>query len=72
MACWTQQQGNFYDGRVGIMSPDGTRVGTYAPAEYRDWIAEHVEPWTYLNSVPQEGRLEGSVGVVEAVSGVAQ
>jgi F420-non-reducing hydrogenase large subunit len=23
-------------------------VGTYAPAEYRDWIAEHVEPWTYL------------------------
>ena len=23
---------NFYDGRVGIMSPDGTRVGTYAPA----------------------------------------
>jgi F420-non-reducing hydrogenase large subunit len=39
---------NFYDGRVGITSPDGTRVGTYAPAEYRDWIAEHVEPWTYL------------------------
>jgi F420-non-reducing hydrogenase large subunit len=39
---------NFYDGQVSIMSPDGTRVGTYAPAEYRDWIAEHVEPWTYL------------------------
>jgi F420-non-reducing hydrogenase large subunit len=39
---------NFYDGRVGIMSPDGKRVGTYAPAEYRDWIAERVEPWTYL------------------------
>ncbi|HEX7613402.1 MAG TPA: nickel-dependent hydrogenase large subunit, partial [Candidatus Limnocylindrales bacterium] len=39
---------NFYDGKVSIMSPDGERVGTYAPAEYRDWIAEHVEPWTYL------------------------
>jgi F420-non-reducing hydrogenase large subunit len=39
---------NFYDGRVGIMSPDGERIGTYAPAEYRDWIAERVEPWTYL------------------------
>jgi F420-non-reducing hydrogenase large subunit len=39
---------NFYDGRVGIMSPDGERIGTYAPAEYREWIAEHVEPWTYL------------------------
>jgi F420-non-reducing hydrogenase large subunit len=39
---------NFYDGRIGIMSPDGERVGTYAPAEYRDWVAERVEPWTYL------------------------
>jgi F420-non-reducing hydrogenase large subunit len=39
---------NFYDGRVSIMSPEGTRLGTYEPAEYRDWIAEHVEPWTYL------------------------
>jgi F420-non-reducing hydrogenase large subunit len=39
---------NFYDGQVSIMSPDGVRVGTYAPADYRDWIAEHVEPWTYL------------------------
>ncbi|HEY6014630.1 MAG TPA: nickel-dependent hydrogenase large subunit, partial [Candidatus Limnocylindrales bacterium] len=27
---------------------DGESLGTYAPAEYRDWIAEHVEPWTYL------------------------
>jgi F420-non-reducing hydrogenase large subunit len=39
---------NFYDGKVGVMSPDGERIGIYAPAEYRDWIAEHVEPWTYL------------------------
>jgi F420-non-reducing hydrogenase large subunit len=39
---------NFYDGKVGVMSPDGERIGIYAPAEYRDWIAERVEPWTYL------------------------
>jgi F420-non-reducing hydrogenase large subunit len=39
---------NFYDGRVSVMSPDGKRAGTYAPHEYNDWIAEHVEPWTYL------------------------
>jgi F420-non-reducing hydrogenase large subunit len=37
-----------YDGRVSVMAPDGERLGTYAPADYRDWIAEHVEPWTYL------------------------
>jgi F420-non-reducing hydrogenase large subunit len=39
---------NFYDGHVSVMSPDGKRLGKYAPAEYTDWIAERVEPWTYL------------------------
>jgi F420-non-reducing hydrogenase large subunit len=38
----------FYDGRISVVAPDGKQFGTYAPAEYRDWIAEHVEPWTYL------------------------
>ncbi len=39
---------NFCDGVVSITSPDGVRIGTYTPAEYQDWIAERVEPWTYL------------------------
>ena len=39
---------NFYDGKVSIVDPDGKRLGKYAPHEYTDWIAEHVEPWTYL------------------------
>ena len=39
---------NFYDGKVSIVDPEGTRIGKYAPSEYTDWIAEHVEPWTYL------------------------
>ncbi len=39
---------NFYDGRISIVDPDGKRLGKYAPEEYTDWIAEHVEPWTYL------------------------
>ena len=39
---------NFYDGLVSVMAPDGERIGKYAAAEYRDWIAERVEPWTYL------------------------
>ena len=36
------------DGKVRVVAPDGEPLGTYAPADYRDWIAEHVEPWTYL------------------------
>jgi F420-non-reducing hydrogenase large subunit len=39
---------NFYDGKVSVVDPDGKRIGKYAPAEYTDWIAERVEPWTYL------------------------
>jgi len=39
---------NFYDGKVSVVDPDGNRLGKYAPPEYRDWIAERVEPWTYL------------------------
>ncbi len=39
---------NFYDGRVSVVDPDGRRIGDYAPQEYTDWIAERVEPWTYL------------------------
>ena len=39
---------NFYDGLVSVVDPDGERIGKYAPHEYTDWIAERVEPWTYL------------------------
>ena len=39
---------NFYDGKVSVVAPDGERIGKYAPHEYTDWIAERVEPWTYL------------------------
>lgn len=39
---------NFYDGLVSVVAPDGTRIGKYGPNEYTDWIAERVEPWTYL------------------------
>ncbi len=43
-----QNRVNFYDGRVSVVDPDGKRLGTYAPHEYTEWIAERVEPWTYL------------------------
>jgi F420-non-reducing hydrogenase large subunit len=43
-----QNRVNFYDGRVSVVSPDGERLGAYAPHEYTDWISERVEPWSYL------------------------
>jgi F420-non-reducing hydrogenase large subunit len=39
---------NFYDGNVRVVDPDGKEFAKYAPHEYLDNIAEHVEQWTYL------------------------
>lgn len=39
---------NFYDGKINVVAPDGEKLGSYAPNEYPEWIAERVEPWTYL------------------------
>jgi len=39
---------NFYDGKVRVVDPDGKEFVKYAPREYLDHVAEHVEPWTYV------------------------
>ena len=39
---------NFYDGKVRVVDPDGKEFIKYAPREYLEHLAEHVEPWTYL------------------------
>lgn len=39
---------NFYDGKIRVIAPDGKEFAKYAPREYLDHIAEHVEPWTYV------------------------
>ncbi len=39
---------NFYDGMIRVVAPDGTQLAKYEAKDYRDHIAEHVEPWTYL------------------------
>jgi len=39
---------NFYDGKVRVVDCQGAEICKYAPLEYADHVAEHVEPWTYL------------------------
>ncbi len=39
---------NFYDGMVRVVDPDGVEFVKYAPHEYTEHIAEHVEPYSYL------------------------
>jgi F420-non-reducing hydrogenase large subunit len=39
---------NFYEGKIRITGPDGKEFVKYDPKDYRDHIAERVEPWSYL------------------------
>ncbi|MBN1964617.1 MAG: Ni/Fe hydrogenase subunit alpha [Anaerolineae bacterium] len=39
---------NFYDGKIRVVDPDGNEFAKYAPREYAQHIAEHVEPYSYL------------------------
>jgi F420-non-reducing hydrogenase large subunit len=39
---------NFYDGMVRIVGPDGKEHAKYHPKDYQEYVAEHVEPWSYL------------------------
>jgi F420-non-reducing hydrogenase large subunit len=43
-----QNRVNFYDGKVRVVDPDGKELVKYAPHEYLENVAEHVEAWTYL------------------------
>jgi F420-non-reducing hydrogenase large subunit len=39
---------NFYDGKVRVVDFKGKEICKYEPREYADYVAEHVEEWTYL------------------------
>jgi len=39
---------NFYDGKVRVVDTNGDEHCKYAPEDYREFVAERVEPWSYL------------------------
>ncbi len=39
---------NFYDGMIRVVGPDGKEHAKYHPKDYADYVAERVEPWSYL------------------------
>lgn len=39
---------NFYDGKVRVVDTEGKEICKYSPREYVDYVAEHVEPYSYL------------------------
>jgi F420-non-reducing hydrogenase large subunit len=68
---------NFYDGTLRLVDPDGKEVAKFQSAEYLDYIAEHVEPWSYmklpfLKKVGWKGFTEGKESGVYRVSPLAR
>jgi F420-non-reducing hydrogenase large subunit len=43
-----QNHVNFYDGDVRVVGVAGKELVRYRPADYQQYIAEWVEPWSYL------------------------
>ncbi len=39
---------NFYEGKVRVTAPDGSEHCKYEAKDYLEYVAEHVEPYTYL------------------------
>jgi F420-non-reducing hydrogenase large subunit len=39
---------NFYDGLLRVVDPTGKEYAKFPVRQYRDYIAEHVEPWSYV------------------------
>jgi F420-non-reducing hydrogenase large subunit len=39
---------NFYDGQIRVVGPDGKEHAKYDAKDYQEYVAERVEPWSYL------------------------
>ncbi len=39
---------NFYDGMIRVVGPDGKEHAKYHAKDYQEYVAERVEPWSYL------------------------
>ncbi len=68
---------NYYEGKVRVVDPEGKEFAKFAPAEYLDHIAEHVEPWSYikfpfLKKVGWKGFVDGKDSGVFRVAPLAR
>ena len=64
-----------YDGKIRLVGQDGQQLEKFDPQSYLDYIAEHVEPWSYLKfpyykklGYPEGVYRVGPLGRLNAVS----
>ncbi|MCL7388288.1 MAG: Ni/Fe hydrogenase subunit alpha [Thaumarchaeota archaeon] len=68
---------NFYDGKLRVVSPRGIEHAKFDVHQYLDYIAEHVEPWTYikfpyLKKIGWKGLIDGEDSGVMSVAPLAR
>lgn len=68
---------NFYDGMIRVVDPEGKESAKFPAREYLNYIAEHVEPWSYikfpfLKKVGWKGFVEGKDSGVYRVAPLAR
>lgn len=68
---------NFYDGVMRVVSPTGTEAARFEASKYLDYVAEHVEPWSYVKfayfkPAGWKGFIEGPESGVYSVAPLAR
>ncbi len=72
-----QNRVNFYDGDIRVVDPEGKEHCRFKANEYQNYLAEHVEPWTYikflyLKDVGWKGFTDGAESGIYAVAPLAR
>jgi F420-non-reducing hydrogenase large subunit len=68
---------NFYDGMLRVVDPAGKEYARFAARDYLQYVAEHVEPWSYvkfcfLKPVGWKGFVEGDDSGIYSVAPLAR
>ncbi|MDI9609781.1 MAG: Ni/Fe hydrogenase subunit alpha [Archaeoglobales archaeon] len=68
---------NFYDGMLRVVDPNGKEYAKFDVHNYLDYIAEHVEPWSYmtfpyLRKIGWKGLIDGEQSGIYAVAPLAR
>ena len=68
---------NFYDGMLRVVTPEGKEFAKFRSDQYLDYVAEHVEPWSYikfafLKPLGWKGFAEGAESGVYCVAPLAR
>src|SRR3990172_1300092 len=68
---------NFYDGQIRVVTPEGPEYAKFPAADYLQYVAEHVEPWSYvkfcyLKPVGWQGFIDGAESGIYCVAPLAR